>query len=76
LREYVAAIRAFAGERGLPLVDVDAAFRHFQCAELPCWDSLLLDGMHPNDAGHQLVADLLLPTLNALMNLSVETPER
>ena len=26
-------------------------------------DAMLLDGMHPNDRGHQLVAELLVPVI-------------
>jgi lysophospholipase L1-like esterase len=26
-------------------------------------DTLLLDGMHPNDRGHEIVADMLLPAI-------------
>jgi lysophospholipase L1-like esterase len=64
LRDYVVAIQELAIARAIPLVEVDAAFRkHVSNAEPP-WRDLLLDGMHPNDAGHLLTARLLLPLLN------------
>jgi len=63
LREYVAEIRQFAMQQGLPLVDVDAAFRQFPSDIVPPWHELLLDGMHPNDRGQELAAALLLPVL-------------
>jgi len=30
-------------------------------------EGLLCDGMHPNDLGHQLVAERLLPVIRRLM---------
>ena len=64
LREYVAAIRVIAKEYSVPLVDLDVAFRHYVSEAMPPWDALLLDGMHPNDAGHRLAADCLIPVLD------------
>jgi lysophospholipase L1-like esterase len=57
LSRYNEAVRKLATELTVPLVDVHKAFS----AKNP--DKLLLDGMHPNDAGHQLITDLLLPIL-------------
>jgi lysophospholipase L1-like esterase len=28
-----------------------------------CVDTLLLDGMHPNDEGHRIIAELLVPVI-------------
>jgi len=55
LASYNEAVRRLAAELAVPLVDVHAAFTAQNA------DRLLLDGMHPNDAGHQLIAELLLP---------------
>jgi len=57
LASYNEAVRRLAAELAVPLVDVHAAFTAQKA------DKLLLDGMHPNDAGHQLIAELLLPVL-------------
>jgi lysophospholipase L1-like esterase len=57
LANYNAAVRRLGQELKIPVVDVHAAFT----ANKP--DELLLDGMHPNDAGHALVADLLFPVI-------------
>ena len=46
----------------MPLVDVHAAFVAKGADQLLA-DQLLLDGLHPNDAGHQLITDLLPPIL-------------
>jgi lysophospholipase L1-like esterase len=57
LASYNEAVRRIAAELAVPLVDVHAAFTAQNA------DKLLLDGMHPNDAGHQLIAGLLVPIL-------------
>lgn len=57
LASYNEAVRKLAAELTVPLVDVHGAFTAKNA------DNLLLDGMHPNDAGHQLIADLLVPIL-------------
>lgn len=61
LREYVAAVRNVAQAESVPLVDVYAAFAAY-IAEHP-FQNVLLDGIHPNDAGHKLITDLLLPEI-------------
>jgi lysophospholipase L1-like esterase len=76
LRDYVAAIRELAVQLGVPLVDLDAAFRHVPSQAVPSWQDLLLDGMHPNDAGHRLATKLLAPileqTLGSLISVSYQ----
>ncbi|MFA6543301.1 MAG: exo-alpha-sialidase [Limisphaerales bacterium] len=57
LANYCEAVRKLAAELSIPLVDVHEAF----LAKDP--DKLLLDGMHPNDEGHKLIADLLMPVV-------------
>jgi len=57
LAQYNEAVRRLAKELAVPLVEVHEAF----AKRNP--DKLLLDGMHPNDAGHQLVAELLVPVI-------------
>ena len=57
LARYCDAMRALAKELNVPLVDVHEAF----LARQP--DKLLLDGMHPNDSGHAIIAELLVPVI-------------
>jgi lysophospholipase L1-like esterase/photosystem II stability/assembly factor-like uncharacterized protein len=57
LSHYNDVVRKLAAELVVPLVEVHDVF----AANHP--DSLLLDGMHPNDKGHQLVAELLVPVI-------------
>lgn len=63
LKTYADAVRHLAARRRLPLIDIDAAMRARRSSSVPPWGDLLLDGMHPNDDGHALVADLLWPAL-------------
>jgi len=58
LTSYCVAVRKLAAELSVPLVDVHEAF----LSRGP--DRLLLDGMHPNDLGHQLIAELLAPVIH------------
>ncbi len=65
LREYAEAVRAIARDEGAGLIDVFEAFKKAdeQPARKPGW--LCRDGMHPDDDGHRLVADLLIEHLSA-----------
>ncbi|NQU10273.1 hypothetical protein HQ590_05760 [bacterium] len=56
---YVDAVREVAAAERVDLVDAYALF----LATGDGVDDLLLDGMHPNAAGHRLVADALLQAL-------------
>jgi lysophospholipase L1-like esterase len=60
LSDYAQIVRDVAGAERVPLVDVYAAFAAYGREPGRTTDELLLDGVHPNDAGHKLVADLLL----------------
>jgi sialidase-1 len=63
LAAYNDALRKLAAELHVPLVDVRAEYPAFAKAHKTSVDGLLLDGVHPNDLGHQLVAELLVPAL-------------
>ena len=56
-------VRSLGKELDVPLVDVRAAYPDFAKAHDTTIDGLLLDGMHPNDLGHQLVSELLVPVI-------------
>lgn len=60
LRPYADRVRKIAREHSVPLIDVYAAFQEYGAVEGQSVDDLLSDGMHLNDKGHQLVANLLL----------------
>jgi sialidase-1 len=63
LASYNEALRKLAAEMKVPLVDIHAAYPAFAAKNKTTLDGLLLDGMHPNDLGHQLVAELLVPVI-------------
>ena len=62
LTRYAQAIRDLAQAEGVSLVDVWAAHEAFARDHQ---ESLLVDGIHPNARGHELVARLLMTTLEA-----------
>ena len=60
LKTYAETAREVAAETGTTLVDVYALFEAYDAKDGQSMDDLLLDGMHPNDAGHRLVAEALM----------------
>jgi len=62
---YVEAVRQVAAAKGVTLIDVWAAYQEYDAVEGQSMDELLLDGMHPNAAGHRLVADRLLAAVHS-----------
>jgi len=63
LAEYAESARKVAREESVALADAYAAFQAYGRQPGKSVDNLLADGMHPNAAGHLLLADLLLPLL-------------
>jgi lysophospholipase L1-like esterase len=63
LAEYGDVVRAIAREQAVPLVDVFKAFLDYDTIDGQSVDDLLLDGMHPNDKGHAIIAELLAPVI-------------
>ncbi len=63
LVDYNQAVRELAIECQAPLVDVHEAYASFAKKHKTTIDAMLTDGMHPGDLGHQLVAELLVPTI-------------
>jgi lysophospholipase L1-like esterase len=67
LTEYLQVVRDLAKRENAPLVDVYQAFGE-DPRGIP---ALLLDGMHPNDAGHEKITKMLIPVLRSLNAVSV-----
>ncbi len=65
LASYNEAIRKISRQLDVPLIDVHAAYPGFAAERKTTVDQLMLDGMHPNDLGHELVARLLVPVIRA-----------
>lgn len=66
LRPYTDCVRRIAQEFSVPLIDVYAAFQEYGAVEGQSVDDLLSDGMHLNNKGHQLVANLLAKKIGEL----------
>lgn len=66
LAPYCEAARRVAREEGAELLDIQQAFVEQAQKRGVTVDSLLSDGMHPNDAGHRIEADLLRRSILAL----------
>ena len=60
LSPYADCVRELAKNRKIPIVDVYVAFLAYGKVKGQSIDNLLIDGVHPNDKGHRLVADLLI----------------
>lgn len=65
LEGYNEALRKLAAEMKVPLVDVRAAYPEFAAKHQTTIEGMLMDGMHPNDLGQELVAELLVPAIRA-----------
>ena len=63
---YCETVRRVAREEGAELLDMQQAFVEQAQKKGVTLDSLLSDGMHPNDAGHRIEADLLRERILAL----------
>ncbi len=67
IAEYCDAMRAVANEEGVPLVDVFKTFQEYDRVDGQSVDDLFLDGMHPNDKGHAIIAELLAPVIEKML---------
>ncbi len=69
VREYAERCRQVAARQQVPLVDTFTMFQDYGKQDGQTVDALLSDGMHPNDAGHALEADALLPIIREMFDL-------
>lgn len=60
LHKYAEAVRKVAKAEHVPLVDVARAFAAYGAAPGQSVSDLLLDGMHPNEKGHRVIASALM----------------
>lgn len=65
LARYNEVVRRLAKQLETGLVDVREAFAEHAAQPGQSMDDLLLDGMHPNDQGHRIIAQLLTPAIRA-----------
>ena len=64
MQDHVAAVRKVAAEENVTLVDVYQVLSDY--AHAHTYKELLLDGVHPNDLAHRLIADALLEPISVL----------
>jgi len=57
VRQYAEAVRKVAEAEKVPLIDVYRMFDDYAGTDKRRLHDLLLDGMHPNDRGHRMIAD-------------------
>lgn len=81
LMEYQAALRAFAAERQLPIVDVYTRFRELDHAdpsivESPLMSPRFMDPYHPSELGHRLYAEILVEAIGKYGLLSAPRERR
>jgi len=67
LVKYAASVRKLASAHKVPLVDVYHIFQDYNKQPNQSIDTLLLDGMHPNDRGHQIIAKLLIREITKIL---------
>jgi lysophospholipase L1-like esterase len=63
LHDYITAVREIAKTENVGFVDVFAAFEAYEAEPNHKPGSLSSDGMHPGDAGHRIIANLLIEHL-------------
>ena len=62
-RPYVAFLRQYAGTHAIALADISARFEHLRFEGIP-YTTLLANGInHPDDRGHELMAQVLAQSL-------------
>ncbi|HUZ61097.1 MAG TPA: GDSL-type esterase/lipase family protein [Hanamia sp.] len=59
LKKYMKAVRHLARSKKIPLIDTWKIFREYVHKKHKGIDMLLLDGEHPNDTGHELIAEAI-----------------
>ena len=65
LAGYAEVVRKIAAEQKVTLVDVYSLYGEWERSSSESCKKLMSDGMHPNTAGHRLVADALEPLIRA-----------
>jgi lysophospholipase L1-like esterase len=63
IREFDTVIADFCEAHGVPFVKIHQPFQKQMGRK-----QLLADGLHPNDAGHELITELVKPALDELLN--------
>lgn len=65
-KEYIAGLRKVGKQNRVPIVDLYSAYYRYARKTGRPMDKLFTDGMHPNDQGQRIEADLLLREIKKL----------
>jgi lysophospholipase L1-like esterase len=65
-KEYIAGLRKVGKQNRVPIVDLYSAYYRYARKTGRPMDKLFTDGMHPNDQGQRIEADLLLGEIKKL----------
>ncbi len=60
LKDYAEIVRGISKSEKCSFIDIYKRFQDYEKMEGKSMDDFLLDGMHPNEQGHKMVADLLM----------------
>jgi lysophospholipase L1-like esterase len=66
LKDYSQAVRRIAKDQQVPLVDTYRLFTEYSAAPGHNLNDLMLDGMHPANSGHTIIADHIMARLKEL----------
>ncbi len=72
--EYAESVRKIARAHDVPLVDVYQGYQDYDRVPGQTADALLSDGVHPNDEGHRLVANLLTEQIASMIAAGAVDP--
>jgi lysophospholipase L1-like esterase len=67
LKDYASAVRRVAHARHVPLIDVYQLFQCYSTGRERDLSDLMLDGMHPNNEAHSMIAEELVKVLPKLL---------
>jgi lysophospholipase L1-like esterase len=67
LAQYAAGMRKVAADLKIPLIDVHRFYETYGEGSPKARDALLLDGSHPNDKGHAIVAEKIADRIEGLV---------
>jgi lysophospholipase L1-like esterase len=65
-KEYIAKLKNIAKDKKVPLIDLFSVYFEYDRQEGQVMDELFIDGMHPNDKGQRIEANLLIKQIEQL----------
>ena len=64
--KYVKTLKKIGAAEKVPVIDLYSVYHKYDSTEGRTMDELFLDGMHPNNKGHRIEADLLVKEIRKL----------